>query len=132
MLFVIEQSIYPYKIWVCDEDKEYLDKKFENQDGEFILQGDPAMRTFEGVRYKGKNNKNAIGALIWINKEICNSFNRNLMSALIAHEAIHATNMMFSYLGVTYTLEDDEHFAYFVNFVVGCILEVLYPTKKEK
>lgn len=125
MLYVIEQSIYPYKIWVCD-DKETIKSKFQsNYTFEFSEASN--MRTFDNVGLDGK-----IGALIWINKNSVKKLSRNSVLSIIAHEAIHATNMMFSYLGITYTLQDDEHFAYFVEFITFNILEMLYPNRKKK
>lgn len=119
----IKQPIYPYKVWVSDEEGDAINSKFVTK-YEMDFPRTSVMRTFQDVGYKGD-----IGALIWINKELLHYYYRNTISSIVAHEAIHATNIMFTYLGASYTLDEDEHFAYFVQFITKQILDILYPNK---
>jgi hypothetical protein len=39
----------------------------------------------------------------------------------LAHEAVHATNAVFDYIGSEFGLKTDEQFAYYVQWIVGTI-----------
>ena len=39
----------------------------------------------------------------------------------LAHEAVHATNAVFDSIGSEFGMKTDEHFAYYVQWIVGTI-----------
>jgi len=43
----------------------------------------------------------------------------------IAHEALHVVNFVFSHTKISYSLDEDEHAAYFIKYVVDSIYEQL-------
>lgn len=51
---------------------------------------------------------------------------------VIAHEALHIVNMVFSHRGVEYTQEHDEHTAYFIDWVVTFVHTQLKKWNLEK
>lgn len=56
--------------------------------------------------------------------------NNKIRPDIIAHEAIHLANYLFEDRGVRHSLKDDEHFAYFVDWVVQMVFQAVYKLKK--
>lgn len=54
--------------------------------------------------------------VIWTRK-------RNMIPE-IAHEAVHAANFIFMQKGILYARDNDEHFAYYVEWIVRKIIEL--------
>ena len=58
-----------------------------------------------------------LGALVWLREKV--DIN------VIAHEAVHAANVIFYECGIDYTSSHDEHFAHLVGWVADCINQTL-------
>lgn len=58
-------------------------------------------------------------------------FRSNATVPEIVHEVIHWKNRIFDYHGVDLDLSNDEHEAYFVDFLVNYIFKKIYPAHSE-
>lgn len=109
---MFDPVIYPRKVWVAAGDPDKVISKFKYSDGGplKIQQNGFFGVTFGNVVYK----KHALlGVLIYIR------YIETPSQAM--HEAIHAANKIFRDLNINYTLNDDEHFAYFAQWICECI-----------
>lgn len=108
--------IYPRILWVATGEVNEVTSKFEYSNGDPIILKEKGYFgvTLEGIKPK---DEETIGVLIYI---------RHAESvAQLIHEAVHAADIIFNDLGISFNLNDDEHYAYFVQWVCDCILHVV-------
>lgn len=121
-------ELYPFKIWVAKSinNVSWINDMFCEQDGGELELPDvhtANASTFPIIREKGSD---LIGCLIILHKESA------LQPFVIAHEAIHAVNGMFRFLGIHQDCLNDEHYAYTVGFVVDCAWQVVTGKFKDQ
>lgn len=64
-----------------------------------------------------------LGVLVWLREKVDIS--------VVAHESVHAANIIFEDCGIDYTTSHDEHFAHLVGFVADCIWQVFTGKYKD-
>lgn len=114
-------DIYPRKIWIVkNTTPEFIVEHFKTRDGGEL----------EGVKESFENSLCAVwdvthgkdpkyGVLVWIiSREFkgCDD---------ISHEAVHVANKIFRDCGIDMHYDHDEHYAYFVGWIAGCIEQVV-------
>jgi len=110
---IYDPILYPRYLWVGTGNLKELLSKFKYKNGEPLQRDDLNTSfgiTFDEVCQKGSNQ---LGVLIYLNE------NTNISQW--AHEAIHAAHGIFNALNIHYTMDDDEHFTYFVQWIVESI-----------
>lgn len=122
MITEFDPVIYPRKIWIATGDIDEVVSHFEYLDGTPI---ESKEKGFFGVTFSNVTDKEhtKLGVLMY--------FRHIEKPSQAMHEAIHAANRIFDDLGITYTLCDDEHFAYFVQWICDCILDAVGLNQKE-
>lgn len=97
-----------------------------------------AMKSVPNYEFK-PGDADGVKACFFIDTEAKTSNNRcyylfftpNPTIAEIVHECIHWKNEVFSYHGVKVDFDNDEHEAYFIDYLVNHIVKLLYPDFKQ-
>ena len=141
MILNYYNSIYNPELWVAtQEDKDQIQKKFYSYNTISDLNDNinpnviNITRPFGGVTYAVRHRKNNnIGVLIILNSEYLTNDNYGYIISTVAHESVHAADMMFQYIGQTPEDFDsrNEPYAYLVGWVAGCIGDYLTKYFKE-
>ena len=119
----IDPVIYPRRIFICiGGDRQDIADKFNDKDGDpfyvepCIIESSYAL-TFSNAM---TNNKTGLlGVLIWFH------YVEHITDSIIAHEAVHASNTLFSHIGINLSTENDEPQAFLVGFIVEEINKAL-------
>lgn len=114
-IYEFDPVIYPRKLWVATGNMEEVLSNFEYTDGTPITLKE---KGFFGVTVGFLTDKKheKLGVLVYL---------RHIeRPAQAMHEAIHAANKIFRDLGITFNLDEDEHYAYFVSWICECIDKV--------
>jgi len=114
-VYEFENGIYPRKLWVATGDVNEVIPKFEYTDGTPITLKE---KGYSGVTigFVTKKEQDMLGVLVYIR--------RIEKLSQVIHEAIHVANKIFQDLSITFNLDEDEHYAYFVEWVCDCIDKV--------
>lgn len=120
MLQGFTTEIYPRKLWVATSWEDVKDKFTTYGEYEFKKHEDAYATTYPQIRRKTDRSK---GVLIVFNLD--ENIGGSEIVSIIAHESLHATNNIFSELGIEYGLIRDEHAAYMVGWVAKCCWKVL-------
>lgn len=104
--------IYPRYLWIATGDIKEVMSKFEYDDGEPLKCKE---KGFFGVTFGYVCNKERekLGVLVY--------FRHTEGLSHAVHEAVHAANKIFRDLNITFNFDEDEHYAYFVSWIVSCI-----------
>lgn len=131
-IYEFKPVIYPWSILVTKEfDEDELKEMFDIMGKDDEIYG--ATSEFSGLSYvtasvnvvatKSKQTKHH---LVQLFKP------RNIGVGIVCHEALHVTNEYLHSLGVLPARSyDDEHYAYFLQWVANCIWSVLIDNAKE-
>lgn len=112
--------IYPRRLFVAVGDiPEILKDEFRFPDGtdfkienEFLASSSSVVRKRDGTQ----------GVLVWFRFPPEKAEDT---VDTVAHESAHAANMIFGSLGIEFSTENDEHYAYFVGWIARCVYEAL-------
>lgn len=66
---------------------------------------------------------------VWV---CLNPNNNTLKAGYVAHEAVHVANMVFEKLDINYDKQNDEHHAYFVEWIVGKLWKEVKKYKRSR
>lgn len=116
MIKEFDPVIYPRKVWVTTGNLDEIISKFKYEDGESLS---VAKTGYYGVCCDGVKHieQDSLGVLLYFRKL------ENPAHAM--HEAIHAANAIFHDLGIVFSYGEDEHYAYFVEWICRCILSMV-------
>ena len=141
MILNYYNSIYNPELWVATwEDKNKIQKNFRsygsiadlnNETNSDIISID---KPFGAATYAVRHQKkDTIGTLIVLNSEYLTKDNYAYIVGSIAHESVHAADMMFQYIGQAPEDFDsrNEPYAYLVGWIAGCIGDYLTKYFKE-
>lgn len=119
----IDPMIYPRRIFLCiGGDRQNIANLFYDKDGDpfyvepYIIESSYAL-TFSNAMTNKKTG--LLGVLLWFHDV------EHITDSIIAHEAVHTANTLFSQIGINLSTENDEPQAFFVGFIVDKINEVL-------
>lgn len=119
-VYAYTNEVYPRRLWIIVDNEELAKKRFfiDGEGDTMEPIDDDVFRnsyatTIVAVENNGVKRR---GILIHFNKSLLDEGGSEIVST-IAHEALHATNMIFRALGVEYTLNADEHAAYLAGWV---------------
>ena len=127
MLIEITDPIYIIKVWVSFEDT--FDKMADSIPPE--LDRDPIISALHdtpmcGARTFLVDDFDGHTFFVWFP---FSEVTRSTQYALIAHEMFHVTWMTMRDRGVTLSDDSDEAYAYYVQFLVQCIMQFILKTK---
>lgn len=108
--------VYPRKVWVATGDIDEITSQFEYDDGTPIVLKE---KGYFGVTIGHVTNKEQakLGVLVY--------FRYIEKPSQAMHEAVHVANKIFRDLNITFNLDEDEHYAYFVTWICECILSAV-------
>ena len=110
VVYEFDTAIYPCLIWVsAQQEKEGLSDIFIGEIEE-LGEGYHA-----DVSIMNKKEGGRFGILIRAHSK------KNLTTKVIAHEAYHAAQEIFHYVGSVANYEDQEPFAYLLGYIAECI-----------
>ena len=115
--------IYPRLLWVVIGNTELVTENFTDRNHNELDEKDFCDCDGATSRARCKANDRQ-GSLIWIPSHSLDDVNT------IAHEAVHATNFIFNDLEVDFNFDSDEHYAYMVGWVAGCVQMAINEYKK--
>lgn len=121
---IFDTAIYPRLIYVVKGKglKDDIHDSFLTPEGETLnMEGSDMCRA--GVWDVQLKETGKLGALIWLRELIDVS--------VVAHESVHAANIIFRSCGVVYDTMHDEHFAHMVGFIADCIWQTNIGKFKE-
>lgn len=121
MIGVLNET-YPFKLWLATSFDEVTDYGFVDSEAKKPLE---RSEHASASTYSLFDENKDVGALIVIYLE--NIKRVEDLVSILSHEALHVVNMMFEYFGVEYSLDNDEHAAYLLSWVV----RQAYPYFKE-
>lgn len=112
--------IYPRKIWVAKGGtKDDIFERFLDDEGDGYCLSDETVRTSYAVTDSVIEKETYdYGVVIWLHKM------KGITDGTVAHEADHATNIIFKAIGAKVDVENDETHAYLVGFITDCISKV--------
>lgn len=120
--FEFDPVIYPYKFWVAkDGTKADVKDMFVDAEHEEIVITDSDIKrsaalTFDPVIAVSDGQQ---GVFTWLHTP------EAVTTGTIAHEADHAANAVFDFIGASVDPKNDEPHAYLIGFFADCIDEVL-------
>ena len=115
---IFDPVIYPRKVYIVkgkDLNNEIKDA-FLTPDG-YMLNTEGADACRAGVWDVQLAEDKKLGVLIWLREQIDIS--------VIAHESVHAANLVFRSCCIDYDTTHDEHFAHMVGWVADCVNQVV-------
>lgn len=115
---IFDPVIYPRKVYVAKGKNLECQVKdtFLTPEGDSLnTYGSDTCRA--GVWDVQLKEDKKLGVLVWLREKIDIS--------VIAHESVHAANLIFRSCGVEYDTSHDEHFAHLVGWIADCVNQTL-------
>lgn len=127
----IDLVIYPRHLYVVyGGTKETIMSNFKDIENDPQECSEKAISSSYAVTFENdvtyNENGNMIGSLVWLHNS-----NGNISQEIIAHESVHAANVIFTSLEIKGDTVNDEPFAYMVGFIVKKINETLKMKSKQ-
>ncbi len=121
MLKEFRNDIYPRKLWVATSWDDVKDTFVCHKNDEPIEKyEDGNACTYQCVMHK-KSKKYGTLILFILEGNVLGSE----IVGWISHESLHAANSIFDEMDIGYDLTNDEHAAYFVDWIARCCWKVL-------
>lgn len=119
-VFTFNPELYPRKLFVCKgtRDPKCVNEYFTYRDGDPLILTNERMANCSTYRQVVHKETKMYGTLVVIWPDCKHT------PGQIAHEAVHAANAIFEDLGVNFVYREDEHYAYFVQWLTNKIWEV--------
>ena len=119
MIDKYDLTIYPCKLWVCTDFKEFKNR-FRNRNSNNEIEDLPD--DYDAVTYgllKGKRTKDLGFAVV----VLCDlkTLGGSKIVEIISHEASHVANRIFDWLGIRLDANNDEPYAYLIGYITSCI-----------
>lgn len=111
---IFDPVIYPRKVYVVKGKnlESQIKDSFLTPDGDSLNTiGSDTCRA--GVCDVQLKEDKKLGVLVWLREKIDIS--------VIAHESVHAANLIFYSCGVEYDTRHDEHFSHLVGWIADCV-----------
>jgi hypothetical protein len=119
--------IFPVKLWILENPSvKKIKENFIPLDKNFFV---PNEFSEDGIAYTSRISKNTYSNKygVWI----CILRKKDMKDGDYAHEACHAVNEIYNYVGADNIDLGGEPHAYFVGWVADCIYEVVKTTNKK-
>jgi len=112
-------TIYPCKLWVCTDFKEFKQRfRYRNSDKEIEdLQDDCHAVTYHLVEEK---KTKGLGFAVIILSDL-KTLGGSKIVEVISHEASHVATDIFAWLGIRLDVNNDEPYAYLIGYITSCI-----------
>lgn len=112
--------IYPRKVWVAKGGtKKNLTDIFDDMEGDQYIVSDEVVTSSCAITDEVmERSSGEYGIFVWLRKL------NDVDTGLMAHEADHATNLIFKAIGARVDCTNDETHAYLVGFITNCIEKV--------
>ena len=112
-------TIYPCKLWVCTDFKEFKKRfRYENSDKEIeAIQDNCLAVTYSLLVEKGTKD---LGVAVVVLPNLKNLGGSKIVE-VISHEASHVATIMFEWLGIRLDVNNDEPYPYLLGYIASCI-----------
>ena len=120
MITKYDPKIYPLKLYVAVGDDQWgkIYRKFTKLNHDPIDTSKDEIKGCKGMTiFVREKSTNHLGVLIWLS-------NDGIGVRTVAHESVHYVCNVFGYCDISMGYENgqDEHFAYLLDWCVGCVM----------
>lgn len=115
MIFEFSFVIYPRKLWVTyDASIEELQKKLIIDSDDALWEDNQLDGFADTVQVYSNDINEEQGILIRFDGK------ESMTSSIMGHEAIHAANYVYDFIGADIDIDNDEPYAYLVEYIINC------------
>ena len=117
-------TIYPCKLWVCTDFKEFKKRfRYENSDKEIkAIQDNCLAVTYDLLREKRTKE---LGFAVVVCSDL-KTLGGSKIVEVVSHEASHVATRMFEWLGIRLDVNNDEPYAYLLGYIASCIWKTVF------